>query len=92
LHAAAIHSVSTDARVAARAGTHKAATLKRHVVTRKLAGESIEAREFDVIRVVGKTDPVRVYELIGRKGDISPKTTELCAHYKRGLAFYRKRK
>jgi len=58
--------------------------------TRKLAGKAIEAREIDAIRVVGKTDPVRVYELIGRTGDISPKTAELCTHYERGLAHYRK--
>lgn len=60
--------------------------------TCKLASNAIEAREIDAIRVVGKTDPVRVYELVGRKGDISPKIAELCAHYERGLALYRKRK
>ncbi len=59
--------------------------------TRTLAGELIEAREIDAIRVVGKTDPVRIYELLGRKGDISVKTAELRDHYERGLQLFRAR-
>ena len=36
--------------------------------TYELARDHIEARELDMIRVVGKEKPVRVYELIDRKG------------------------
>lgn len=57
--------------------------------TRRLAGETIEVREIDAIRVVGKVDPVRVFELIGRKGEITPPQAELRTHYERGLALYR---
>jgi len=57
--------------------------------TRAFAGESIEAREIDAIRLVGKTEAVRVFELIGVKGDISPERAELRTLYENGLACYR---
>ena len=57
--------------------------------TRRLAGDTIEAREIDAIRVVGKVDPVRVFELVGRKGEITPQQDELRNRYERGLALYR---
>lgn len=60
--------------------------------TRILAGDAIEAREIDAIRVFGKTDSVRVYELIARRGDISNNTSELRTLYERGLARYRERR
>ncbi|HEY8099252.1 MAG TPA: adenylate/guanylate cyclase domain-containing protein [Burkholderiaceae bacterium] len=60
--------------------------------TCKLAGDGIEAREVDAIRVVGKADPVRVYELLGMKGDISAAGAQLRSHYERGLGLYRARK
>lgn len=59
--------------------------------TRRLAGDAIEAREIDAIRVVGKTEPVRVYELIAVKGNIPPLLAQLRDHYERGLALYRER-
>lgn len=59
--------------------------------TCKLAGDGIEAREIDAIRVVGKTDPVRVYELLGLKGGISAACAQLRSHYERGLGLYRAR-
>jgi class 3 adenylate cyclase len=60
--------------------------------TRTLATDAIEAREIDSMRVVGKTDPVRVYELIGRRDDISASVAELRSHYERALGLYRARK
>jgi adenylate cyclase len=57
--------------------------------TRRRAGDAIEAREIDAIQVVGKTEPVRVYELLGLKGDISRQTADLRSHYERGLTLYR---
>ena len=60
--------------------------------TRKLAGNSIEAREIDAIRVMGKTDPVHIYELIGKSGEISPQTIQLREHFERALSRYRSRR
>ncbi len=59
--------------------------------TRKLAGDLIEAREIDAIRVVGKTEPVRVFELLGRRGEVSAKTQELCELYAHALQLFRER-
>jgi adenylate cyclase len=53
--------------------------------TRRLAGDAIEAREIDAIRVVGKSEPVRIFELVGRKGDPNPFKDA----YEAGLAKYR---
>jgi class 3 adenylate cyclase len=60
--------------------------------TRKLAGELIEVREVDAIRVVGRTEPAHIYELIGRRGDIAPNMAQLRESYERGLAAYRERR
>jgi len=37
--------------------------------TRELAGDAIETREVDTVTVVGKTEPVQVFELSARSGD-----------------------
>jgi adenylate cyclase len=60
--------------------------------TRKLAGELIEVREIDVIRVVGRSEAAHIYELIGRRGDIAPNMALLRDAYERGLVAYRARR
>jgi class 3 adenylate cyclase len=57
--------------------------------TRLLAGDSIEARELDSIRVTGKTEPARVYELLGRRGSIDATRASLRDRYQQGLEHYR---
>ena len=57
--------------------------------TWNLAKDAIEAREIDSIRVLGKTEPVRVFELLGRKGELDQATAELKARFEEGLAHYR---
>ncbi|MEK6589531.1 MAG: adenylate/guanylate cyclase domain-containing protein [Nitrospinota bacterium] len=55
------------------------------------AREFIEARELDLMRVVGKTEPVRVYELIARKGEMDQKKREVVESYTMGLSCYKQR-
>ncbi|MFH1022667.1 MAG: CHASE2 domain-containing protein [Planctomycetota bacterium] len=57
--------------------------------TRRLAGEGIVARELDLLRVKGKKQPVRVFELVGLRGEVSPEETARIATFEVGLAHYR---
>lgn len=57
--------------------------------TRTLAGESFAFREIDSLRVVGKLEPVKVYELIGLADAISDTTRQAVQAYELGLARYR---
>ncbi|TWB91350.1 adenylate cyclase [Bradyrhizobium macuxiense] len=53
---------------------------------------TIELREIDRLVVVGQTQPVAVFEIIGKKDELSPAQTELRQHYADGLAAYRERR
>jgi adenylate cyclase len=57
--------------------------------TWRLAADAVEARELDSIRVVGKSEPVRVFELLGRKGQLDPAAMELKGRFEQGLGYYR---
>jgi adenylate cyclase len=60
--------------------------------TYKSAKEFVEAREVDLIRVVGKEKPVRIYQLLARKGELSPERKKELAQFQKGLELYRQRK
>lgn len=55
------------------------------------AGDAIVARELDVVRVKGKDDTVRIYEVLGG-GDGAARWAALCEHFATGLAAYRARR
>jgi adenylate cyclase len=57
--------------------------------TYRLAQHTIEARELDIITVAGKTEPVRIYEAMGRAGELRPEQSELRDQFACGLAAYR---
>ncbi|NES22339.1 MAG: HAMP domain-containing protein [Symploca sp. SIO3E6] len=57
--------------------------------TYQMAAEAVEVRELDLIQVVGKQEPVRVYELLGRKGELSPDASALRDTFEQGLTAYR---
>lgn len=57
--------------------------------TYRFAQNAIEVRELDLVTVVGKSEPIRVYELVGRAGECTPELTELHAIFAAGLAAYR---
>ena len=59
--------------------------------THELAKDHIEARELDMIRVVGKENPVKVFELIDRKGEVQEAKRAVLELYEAGLREYRKR-
>jgi adenylate cyclase len=57
--------------------------------TYKLVKNDFETREIDNIIVVGKSQPVRVFELLGFKGKVEKPVLELRNYFEKGLAAYR---
>jgi len=59
--------------------------------TYRLAQDVIEVRELDLLAVAGKSEPLRVYELVSRAGEREPELSELHEIFAAGLAAYRAR-
>ena len=59
--------------------------------TYELTQSDVEAREVDLLRVKGKHEPVRVYELLARKGRLDPVRHQLVEAYAQGLRSYKSR-
>ena len=57
--------------------------------TYELAKDDIEARELDSIRVVGKKEPIKIYELLGRKGEMEDHIRLILPHFQEGLEHYK---
>ncbi len=57
--------------------------------TYEQAKEVIEVRPLDIIRVVGKTEPITVYELLGRKGQLPDYMQEMLEKYNEGLTLFK---
>ncbi len=55
------------------------------------AGEAIVARELDRIRVVGKANPVSVYEIVGERGEVSVEEVEKLAVFGKARQAYSRR-
>jgi len=59
--------------------------------TYELAQADIEAREVDLMRVKGKHRPVAVYELLAKKGELSPQKRQVVDLFTEGLQLYKQR-
>jgi adenylate cyclase len=57
--------------------------------TRTLAGDTLAFREIDSLRVAGKQETVRVYELLGVADELSESNRQRVQAYEAGLARYR---
>ena len=57
--------------------------------TYQQAKDAIEARMLDVVRVVGKKEPITIYQLLERKGALSPEMTALVASYDHAREAYK---
>jgi adenylate cyclase len=60
--------------------------------TYEQAKDDVEVRELDLIRVVGKKEPVRIYELLAKKGELNEQFKELLPVFNEGLDHYRNRR
>jgi adenylate cyclase len=58
--------------------------------TYQQAKDFIEVRELDTLRVVGRATPIKIYELLGKKGSIDSPTT--LSDYFEGLKNYKAQK
>jgi len=57
--------------------------------TREMVRDSMETRELDYIGVVGKSEPVRIYELLGERGKVEAPRLELRDAFESALIAYR---
>jgi class 3 adenylate cyclase len=55
------------------------------------ASDAVEAREIDRVAVLGQNQPQAVFEIMGRKGELSPAQLELRDRFSEGLSCYRRR-
>jgi adenylate cyclase len=60
--------------------------------TYDMAKDDIEARELDSIRVVGKQEPIKIYEVLGPKGEMDDFMRLILPHFKEGLNHYKNRR
>ena len=58
----------------------------------QLAERDIEAREIDLVTVYGKTEPVRIYELLGKVGELDTSTLQVRDTFATALQSYRQQK
>jgi adenylate cyclase len=56
------------------------------------AAAVIEVREIDQVVLLGQTQPQAVFEIMGRKGELTPAQVELRTRFSEGLAAYRARR
>lgn len=59
--------------------------------TRDMAGPDIVTREIDTIYLVGKHEPVTIYQIIGRADTINETLLKTMAIYKKGLDLYKQK-
>ncbi len=60
--------------------------------TRNAIGDAFTVRELDLIRVVGRSTPVRIYELVDFSADVTDATRQWLQSYSVALALYQARK
>ncbi len=60
--------------------------------TAKACGDAVELREIDRVVVVGLTHAETIYEIFGRKGELTPAQMDSRSRYAEGLAAYRARR
>jgi adenylate cyclase len=82
-------TVNVASRLEGASKAYGTRILANEATAARTAG-AIEVREIDAILVVGKTEPERVFEVLGRKGDVDATRLALRGRFAAGLAAYRR--
>lgn len=57
--------------------------------TRDVVADQLLLRELDSVRVKGKANPVKIYELLGMQGEVTQNLQDFISRFETGLARYR---
>jgi adenylate cyclase len=57
--------------------------------TYQAAKEFIEVRELDTLRVVGRSTPIKIYELLGKTGETEESLKKILPVFNQGLSSYK---
>lgn len=68
--------------------THVMMSQKTHEIIK----DQFETRELDIIQVMGKTEPIKVFELLAPKGELPPNVLTLLQQYTEAMELYHNRK
>jgi len=74
------------------ANKHYGTYLMLSETTYEITKEDFEFRELDLLKVKGKHKPVRVYELLGKKENLTEKIQRILPYYKAGVKAYHQQK
>lgn len=80
-------TVNLSARLEGLTRVYSVATIVSE--SSKLAAPGFAYRELDIVRVAGKKEPVRIFELLGQSGSISAEKEGLLSEFADALAAYR---
>ena len=83
-------SVNLAARLEGVNKLYKTETIISEFTFEKVKGD-IETRELDRIRVMGKKEPVKIYEVLGRKGELNSQFEAILPLFSQGLQYYSNR-
>jgi adenylate cyclase len=84
--------IGDDVNLASRlegANKHYGTQIIISEATYAVINDILAARELDVIRVVGKTKPIKVYELVAEKEKVGEREAQIIAHFNAGIQAYR---
>jgi adenylate cyclase len=84
-------SVNLTARLESSAKQYGVFTQISHF-TKNLLGEAFVLRELDTIRVVGKSEPVTTYDVLGEKGKTPENLIKLKEYFEKGISLYKAQK
>ncbi|MGD9201960.1 MAG: adenylate/guanylate cyclase domain-containing protein, partial [Chitinispirillia bacterium] len=81
-------AVNLAARLESAAKQYGVYTMISHI-TYEIIRDDFETRQLDKITVVGKSEPVIIYELLGKKGDLDSEMKKMLNIYQQGVdSFY----